>query len=293
MKILITGYRGFVGSYFVKKLQNNDLTLIDIKDGNDCRDFFKKNKENFDLVIHLAAIVGGRQTIDGNPLSVAIDLSIDSEMLNWALKTRPKKIVYFSSSAAYPIKLQKNKYILKEQDIDLSNISNPDMTYGWSKLTGEYLCKFGREKGLNIYIFRPFSGYGPTQDLDYPFPSYIRRAVLKSDPFEIWGDGNQTRDFIHIEDIVDCVLTVLNDNRGESYMREYGALNLCSGKDTSFNELCDLICNEIGYTPEKKHKLESPVGVMYRTGDPTNMLKFYQPKYTLLDGIKESIEYFK
>jgi len=292
MNILITGYKGFVGTTFVTRLKDHNLTLIDIKDNNDCRDFFKTSNKTFDLVIHLAAIVGGRQTIDGNPLSVAIDLSIDSEMFNWALRTRPKKIVYFSSSAAYPVRLQKNKYLLKESDINLNDISSPDMTYGWAKLTGEYLCKFAREKGLNVYAFRPFSGYGATQDLDYPFPSYIRRAVSKLNPFEIWGDGNQVRDFIHIEDIVDCVLTVINHKDGQSYMIENGALNLCSGKATNFNELCDLICSQIPYQPKKIHKLDNPIGVNYRVGDPTNMLNFYQPKLNLLDGIKQSINYF-
>lgn len=289
MNILITGHLGFVGKHFVKKLQEHNLTLIDIKEGNDCRDFFKTNNTCFDLVIHLAAIVGGRQTIEGNPLSVATDLSIDSEMFNWALKTRPKKIVYFSSSAAYPIHLQKNKILLKESDIDLSEIKNPDMTYGWAKLTGEYLAMFARKQGLSVYVFRPFSGYGATQDLDYPFPSYIRRGYLKLDPFEIWGDGTQTRDFIHIEDIVDGVFSVLENPEGAAYMEKFGALNLCSGEATSFNQLCDLICSKVGYSPRKLHKIENPIGVMYRTGDPTNMLKFYKPKYSLIKGIEISL----
>jgi len=293
MKILITGYKGFVGSHFVKKLQKNELTLIDIKDGNDCRDFFKNNKDHFDLVVHLAAIVGGRLTIDGNPLSVATDLSIDSEMFNWALKTRPTKIIYFSSSAAYPKDIQKTPIKLKESFIDLNDIKNPDMTYGWAKLTGEYLAKFARDKDLQVYVFRPFSGYGITQDLDYPFPNFIKRAFNKTDPFEIWGEGNQVRDFIHIEDIVDATLATCDHPSGNDFMITHGALNLCSGRATSFNELCDLVCSVVGYLPSKLHRSEKPIGVNYRVGDETNMLNFYTPKISLEQGIKISLDYLK
>jgi len=65
MNILITGHKGFCGRNFVKHLYKHKITGIDIKDGNDCRDFFRKSRKKFDLVIHLAAIVGGRETIEG------------------------------------------------------------------------------------------------------------------------------------------------------------------------------------------------------------------------------------
>ena len=206
MKILITGHKGFVGKYFVKKYESNhDIIGIDIKDGNDCRDFFKVSTEKFDLVIHLAAIVGGRATIEGAPLSVATDLSIDAELFQWALNTKPGRLVYFSSSAAYPTELQKTPYKLKEDDINLSDVRNPDMTYGWAKLTGEYFTQFMTSERIKTHIFRPVSGYGTDQDLDYPFPSYIKRGKNLENPFTIWGDGNQVRDFIHILDVVDAV----------------------------------------------------------------------------------------
>jgi UDP-glucose 4-epimerase len=92
------------------------------------------------LVIHLAAIVGGRATIEGEPLSVATDLSIDAEFFNWVQRTKPINTVYFSSSAAYPIDLQNSRHRqrLAEYDLNLDAVRNPDLTYGWAKLTGEY-----------------------------------------------------------------------------------------------------------------------------------------------------------
>lgn len=283
MKILITGHKGFVGNYFMRKYSEHEIFGIDIKEGNDCRDFFKTDKDTYyDLVIHLAAIVGGRETIDNNPLSVATDLSIDSELCQWALRAKPDAIVYFSSSAAYPIHLQRNKYQLKENDIDLNNVSNPDMTYGWAKLTGEYLLQFLKAEGIRTYIFRPFSGYGTDQSLDYPFPSYIKRANEYSNPFEIWGDGSQVRDFIHMSDIVDAVDTALRNDIQEP-------INLGSGTATSFNQLFQIVTKIKGYCAEPKHILTAPIGVQYRVCDPTKMLTFYTPKVTLEEGIERAL----
>jgi nucleoside-diphosphate-sugar epimerase len=282
MKILITGHKGFVGKYFMMKYADHDIVGVDLKEGNDCRDFFKTSNDRFDLVVHLAAIVGGRQTIDKDPLSVATDLSIDSEMCNWALRTKPGRIVYFSSSAAYPTKLQVGKYQLTEDDIDLSNVSNPDMTYGWAKLTGEFLLQFLSAEGIKTHVFRPFSGYGTDQDLDYPFPSYIARADRLMNPFDIWGDGNQVRDFIHIRDIVDAVDDAIK-------LDITVPVNLGSGVATSFNELCDLVCSVRGYSPEVNHILDAPVGVQYRVSNNSRMLSFYTPKISLEEGIRMAL----
>jgi nucleoside-diphosphate-sugar epimerase len=285
MKILITGHKGFVGKYFVEKYKDHDITGVDIADGNDVRNFFKNNGESYDLVIHLAAIVGGRATIEGNPLSVATDLAIDSDFFNWALITRPGRIVYFSSSAAYPTKFQGNKdwVRLSESMIDLDNISNPDLTYGWSKLTGEYLAKFVQEAGIPVHIFRPFSGYGTDQSLDYPFPSYIKRAVDRMDPFEIWGDGEQTRDFIHMSDVVNAVDEAIKQDI-------QGPVNLGWGRRTTFNELAKIVTEIEGYSPEFKHLPAAPVGVLNRIADPAKMLSFYTPKITLEEGIERALK---
>ncbi len=278
MKILITGDEGFVGREFHRQLTDHDITGVDLKSGQDCRDFFQYSKTVFDLVIHLAAIVGGRMTIEGNPLSVADDLSIDAEMFNWALRTKQKRIVYFSSSAAYPIELQTRPYLLKEPDINLKDIRNPDLTYGWAKLTGEYLAQFANQAGVPTHVFRPFSGYGADQDLDYPFPSFIRRARDHNNPFDIWGDGNQVRDFIHISDIVSAVMAAV----AVDYRKP---LNLGCGRPTSFNQLAAMVSREVDYNPEINHIIDNPVGVSYRASNNRNMLDVYVPKISLEQGI--------
>ena len=282
MKILITGHKGFVGSNFLKALPDSDITGIDLKEGNDCRDFFKSNTDQFDLVIHLAAIVGGRATIEGEPLSVATDLSIDAEFFNWVQLTKPKNVVYFSSSAAYPIDLQTThrRNRLAEHDLNLDEVRNPDLTYGWAKLTGEYLAQFVTDS--NVFIFRPFSGYGSDQDADYPFPSFIDRALAKADPFDIWGNGEQVRDFIHIEDIVQAVLWHVQTGYT-------GTWNLCSGVPTSFNDLAEMVCEEAGYKPVFNHIRSAPTGVQYRVGDPYVSHHYYKPQISLRKGIRRAL----
>ena len=286
-KILITGSHGFVGRYFVNYFGSNgfnSLDLVDLKNNRECRQFFKETETQYDLVIHLAAIVGGRESIEGRPLAVADNLSIDSEFFQWCLKTKPHKIVYFSSSAAYPTYLQEFEATrLKESDINLQHLDGaPDMTYGWSKLTGEYLSQFVP----NVHIFRPFSGYGMDQDLTYPFPMYVKRAFERQDPFEVWGPGTQTRDFIHMRDVVNAVMTAVDQGIT-------GPINLGTGIATSFLQLAQMCMDEVGYKGEIKTRPDKPVGCMHRVSDNTKLLDFYTPKITLEEGIREAVDWLR
>lgn len=301
-KILLTGSEGFVGRHFMQKLKGNDITEVDIVHANpiDARDFFRNDNTHYDLVIHLAAVVGGRATIEGAPLSVAVDLSIDSEAFQWAIRTKPKHFVYYSSSAAYPIELQRqfnhiggtdmkpvdvelNTYRMKESDIDLNKIKNPDLTYGWSKLTGEMLAKYAHDEGVRVHIFRPFSGYGSDQALDYPFPSFVQRAKRQYKDFRIWGSGEQVRDWIHIDDIVDATMMAVTEDI-------QGPINLCSGRPTKFVELAEIMMKEAGYKGRVSPDSNMPTGVMYRVGDPTKMNTFYTPKISIEEGVRRALK---
>ena len=288
MKILITGHRGFVGKHFTKYYRDkgHEVFGVDITADTprDARDFFRKDDIQWDLVIHLAAVVGGRATIEGNPLSVAVDLSIDAEMWQWAIRTKQKRVVYFSSSAAYPIELQtrEDHVSLAEHMIDLNNLRNPDLTYGWSKLTGEYLAQFAAAEGVKTHIFRPFSGYGEDQALDYPFPSFIRRGKLKEDPFDVWGDGMQTRDFVHIDDIVETVNAAIEQDCRDP-------LNIGTGRPTSFLDLAVMVAKEANYRPTILPHPEKPTGVFWRVADPTLSFQVWQPRITLEEGIRRSL----
>lgn len=312
MRALITGGAGFVGRYFCKALLDRgwDVVCVDpvvprtgglspedwpffdprdfgnfIFEKEDCRTYFKRNVEHFDYVFHLAAMVGGRLMIDYEPLAVAEDLAIDAMFWRWAEVAKPTKSIYFSSSAAYPIELQRvDSYrLLKEDDIAFeSSLGMPDMTYGWAKLTGEYLTRLAYQRyGLKSIVYRPFSGYGEDQDLTYPFPAITKRIVdLNDSTVTVWGSGKQMRDFVHIEDCVDCVLLTMDK------IDDGSAVNISSGKFTSFSDLAKLILKRVGKKAEIVTQSDKPEGVFARGGDTELQKRLgFTPNISLEAGI--------
>ncbi|MBP9881821.1 MAG: NAD-dependent epimerase/dehydratase family protein [Chitinophagales bacterium] len=240
----------------------------------------------FSDVYHFAAIVGGRLKIDGDPMVVALDLSIDAEFFYWICSYKPKRVLYPSSSAAYPINKQtvSTSIALKESDIRFDqNLGQPDMTYGWSKLTGEYLAQIAASHyGVSVACVRPFSGYGEDQDLTYPIPALASRAARKEDPFEVWGSGQQGRDFVHIDDCIDCILMAIEQ------IHDGSAINIGSGRLTTFLEIIELFSGMAGYKPVIKPLLDKPVGVHSRYADMTYVAnKFkWQPKISVEEGMR-------
>lgn len=327
MKILIFGGAGFVGRHYVEHFLKSGFN-VEIVDNiaplsgglnpkfwklfnpfknkkkfkfinQDCRKYFKqKLKRKYDLVINLAAIVGGREVIEYNPLAVAEDLEIDTAFWRWAVKNKKKinHIITYSSSAAYPVHLQKNKKyrLLRENDINFSKdfIGKPDLSYGWAKLNNEYLALLAFEKyGIKNTIFRPFSGYGSDQDLNYPFPSIIKRALNHDSKreFVVWGTGQQMRDFIHINDVVKGSMIISKKIKNGS------AVNLSTGKYLNFINLAKKILIKLGKNNVKVIGNSSkPEGVFARGGSTIiqNKNGFY-PKISIDKGIEMAIDYFR
>jgi GDP-L-fucose synthase len=319
-KILITGGAGFVGRRFCKRFLDagdevhcvdpvvTDTGGLDPDRGwplfaprdystfhyynEDCRRWFTRNHAtDFDYAIHLAAMVGGRAMIENKPLAVADDLSIDAEYWQWAERARPAKTLCFSSSAAYPIKFQRESdyRLLTEDMIDFDDdIGMPDMSYGWAKLTCEYLARLAFEKhGLKSICYRPFSGYGEDQDDTYPFPSIIKRAIAnRGQPvLTVWGTGDQMRDFIHIEDCVDGALMTMDKiDNGD-------ALNLSTGIYTSFKQFASIAANAVGYSPEVVGMSDNPAGVFSRGGDTSKQSAFgFKARISFEDGIRIALD---
>lgn len=290
MKALVTGATGFVGRHMVAALRErgDDVTTVDIagQPAVDVRDFCRADDTRYDLVVHLAAVVGGRQMIEGQPLGVAVNLALDAEVFAWAARTRPGRLVYFSSSAAYPVALQSGTaHRLRETDIDLTGgaLGMPDQTYGWAKLSGELLAAHARAAGLRVTVLRPFSGYGSDQAPSYPFRAFIDRARGKEDPYAVWGNGSQVRDWIHVSDVVSAALAAAEQDHP-------GPLNVCTGRPTTFTELAALVTAAAGYTPAVRYVPTAPSGVRYRVGDPTELHRVYTPRVPLEDGIARALD---
>ncbi|AYG70266.1 NAD(P)-dependent oxidoreductase (plasmid) [Rhizobium sp. CCGE531] len=318
MRALVTGGCGFVGRHLIQRLlaEGLDVVCVDsLVEGTgalhpdlwqrfarsrfsfcqeDCRTFFTHMPEHFDYVFHLAALVGGRVTLETRALDVAEDLSVDAELWQWASRAKPGSVIFFSSSAAYPVSLQTvdNHRLLSEDMINFDAVVGvPDLSYGWAKLTGEYLMKLYVERyGRRAIAYRPFSGYGEDQDLAYPFPAICRRLLAEEGAAEVfvWGSGRQRRDFIHISDCIEFIWQT------RELLPDGASLNLSTGIATSFIELAETISRQIGWQPAVIGRSSHPEGVFYRCGD-TALQRSYglTPSISLEEGIARMLEHLR
>lgn len=313
---LCTGAKGFVGRHMKAALEDQGYHVlgVDLVDGHDARQFFRLDDRRFDLVVHCAAVVGGRTMIDGEPLRLAVaDLQLDAGLFEWAMRTRPGRIVAFSSSAAYPVARQREGHCgtLSESTIwkHPAAVGIPDQTYGWVKLTLERLAAEANAEGIRTHVFRPFSGYGGDQADDYPFPAIVKRACQYAlsngappvfatgsmaseaaaraagaiSPFHVWGHPGSARDWVHIDDVIGCVLAHIEAD-------VIGPVNICTGVATTFEQLATMALAAVGCSAPIIGDTSKPTGVFWRVGDPTLMQQVYTPKVTLAEGIRRAVE---
>lgn len=281
--------------YGIDNMSAGHVTADTVDEGADARTIFQDAKylATFDRIYHFAAPVGGRTKIEGDPLFNAESLEIDSALFRavGSLGENAPLILYPSSSAVYPTIHQGLDSVRLDEplfDPSLPVYGRPDEMYGFTKMAGEVLAYNAAKYGVNTLCIRPFSGYGPGQPPDYPMTSIIRRALKREDPIHVWGPGTQTRDFIHVQDMIR-----ITERRIRAGIEGYQTLNLGSGKATSFIELASIVADLQGYLPQVVALPDKPFGVFNRVANVTAMSEYGVPYVSLEEGVQTVIDYEK
>ena len=166
-----------------------------------------------------------------------------------------------------------------------------DIEYGWGKLMSEMqLNAFKKQYGLRSCPVRFVTAYGPRENETHAIIALIYKALHNMDPFEIWGDGEQERDFTYVDDIVEG--TILAAEK----ISDGTPINLGTGKKYKMIDVAKMICKVIGWNPSKFHfDTSKPVGSLSRALDNSRAKKLlgWEPKYSLQDGLKETIDWYK
>ncbi|MFK7774276.1 MAG: NAD-dependent epimerase/dehydratase family protein [Saprospiraceae bacterium] len=246
-KVLITGGAGFIGSHLVDALlgQNWEVSVLDncsagdkicplalkniqfIK--GDVRDLnlVLRAAENCDAIIHLAAVVGVDAVIARQTETIETETIGTQNIVKAAKLNRVKKIIYSSSSAVYG--KVRDRFNREDDSLDLVN------AYAVAKrLNEQYLGSLTLEEGISTNCLRFFNVYGGRQDSRMVVPRFFEQAI-NNQPIEVFGDGNQTRDFTHIDDVVEAITTLLSSHSVN------GVFNISRGIETTIQELAELI----------------------------------------------------
>lgn len=285
MRVLVTGSAGFIGRHLAEAISSNladaDVVGVDRRSGHDCLDLFRTD-ERFDLVFHCAALTGGIEGITRYPAKIgAVNMQLDGAMFEWALRTKPQRVVYFSSSCVYPLWMQDRIWPSLLNEGDAHDGADPDATYGWEKLAGEVIAEAASTE-IPVSVVRPFAVYGTDQETTHVIPMFAVRARQRAKQFLVWGDGTQTHDFIHVDDACAAVLAMVEQGVD-------GPANLGTGIGTSIDEAARFSMQAAGYEAPILHDLNEPIGVAYRVADPKLMHTFYKPKVSIEEGIARAV----
>lgn len=256
-------------------------------------DAFKTIK-NQELVFHLAANIGGRGYIDTHPADCCEGFSINQNVIKASHMAGVDRLLFASSACVYPEDLQKeygSNYLLKEEDAMKNNWANADREYGWAKLMGEANLKaYNQQYGLKGVSTRYVTAYGSWENDTHAIIALIRRAILKQDPYVIWGSGRQDRDFTYIEDIVSGTLAACEK------VTDAQAVNLGTSRRYTMIEAVNMIFSILGWKPKEiVFDTTKPEGVKTRALDINKAARVmkWKPKYSLEQGLIETIAWFK
>ena len=246
--------------------------------------------QGIDVVFHLAADHGGRGYVDLHQAGPASNFFLDGLVFYEALKAKVKKVVYASSGCVYPNYLQSDtsKEIYLTEDV-VKAPHDADNLYGWAKLMAELTLKaYSKEHGLPAASCRYFTVYGPRGVENHAVIAMIARAFLRQNPFEVWGDGTQIRNWTYVDDIVSG--TILAAER----IDDGTAVNLGTMERIRVIDAVKMVLEFTGHGAEIKLLKHMPTGPLNRVADNALAKKLmgWEPKVLFRDGLKRTIDWY-
>jgi len=312
--VLIAGAGGFIGGHLASHLLRQGIRVrcVDSKplsewfqlhDG--CENFSMdlQLKENCDRAVidchevyNLACNMGGMGFIESNKALCMISVLINTHLLMACKLHQVEKYFFASSACVYPDRLQSERQVtaLKEDSV---YPAMPEDGYGWEKLFSERMCRhFYEDFQIEVRIARFHNVYGPHGEYEggrEKAPAAICRKVAESiqngsKQIEVWGDGEQTRSFIYIDDCIEGIQKLMG-----SHYRE--PINIGRDDLVSINQLIDCVSEIAGVSISRQYKLDAPQGVRGRNSDNTLVKSVlnWEPKVTLEEGLNYTYQWIK
>lgn len=246
--------------------------------------------EGIEVVFHLAADHGGRGYVDLHQAGPASNLFLDGLVFWEAVKAGVEKVVYASSGCVYPNYMQtdaKKELYLREQDVKPPH--DADNMYGWAKLMAEMtLQAYHREFNLGAASCRYFTVYGPRGVENHAVIAMIARAFVHQDPFDVWGDGTQIRNWTYVDDIVSgTILAAEKINDGT-------AVNLGTMERIRVLDAAKMVTEYAGYKPEIRFLRDMPTGPVNRVSDNhlARTLLGWEPKTPFGEGLRKTMDWY-
>lgn len=307
-RIAITGGCGFIGSNLAYALsKDNEVVILDdistgsleniqeliknelitlIKGSITDLELLKGTFEGADYVFHLAAIPSVEESIKKPALTTEVNLKGTMNVLIASMEKGVKKMIYASSAAVYG----NTPNIPITEDMQTS----PESPYGAQKLGGEHYCRVFHEIfDISTTSLRYFNVYGPNQDPGSHYSPVIPKFISniqKNIPPTIFGDGEQTRDFIFVEDIVYANILAAQNKASDGM-----SINIACGKETSINDLASKIIElsgkeiEIVHTDARQGEIRHSLADIYKAKEVLN----FEPKSSFSEGLEKTMEFFQ
>jgi GDP-D-mannose 3', 5'-epimerase len=311
-RILVTGAGGFIGHHLVKRLKADgqwvrgvdiklpeyepsaadEFEVLDLRNYEAC---LLATRGGIDQVYNLAADMGGIGYITAYLANISRNnILINVNMLEAAKQNAVKRFLFSSSACVYAQSKQLSPEVtpLIEED---AYPADPEPGYGWEKLFAEELCKYYRhDYGFQTYSVRFHNVYGPLGTFDggkEKAPAAVSRKVALASnggEIEIWGDGEQTRSFMYVDDCVEGLVRLIASNH-------HDALNLGTDRLVTINQLVDLVAGIADKKLIKRHDVTKPQGVRGRNSDNTRLNKVlgWEPTISLEAGLEVTYKWIE